>query len=74
MKFRITFKTPDAVSDAIESHGFGYDKSDSEEQADAKYDFADKMKKVAEKFVSYGECVTVEFDTDTQTCEVVSKK
>jgi hypothetical protein len=74
MKFRITFKTPDAVSDAIDDHGFAPNRNDSEEQADAKYEFASKMKKVADKFVSYGECVTLEFDTDTQTCEVVSKQ
>ena len=74
MKFRVTFKTPDAVSDAIERYGFAPDKSDSEEQIESKYHFTSKMKVVTEKFVSYGECVTLEFDTDTQTCEVVSKQ
>jgi len=73
MKFRVMFKTPDAISDAIYDHGFSLKPTDSEEEADAKFEFATKMKKVADKFVSYGECVTLEFDTDTQTCEVVSK-
>lgn len=56
MKFKVTFKTPDAVDYAIEDLS-------EDEQAEAK--------ETARKFVEYGEYVVVEFDTETQTATVL---
>lgn len=57
MKFRVTFKTPDAVQYALE-----------ELPADADFESAQK---VLDKFVEYNEYVRIEFDTETQTATVV---
>ena len=56
--FRIHFKTPDAVYYAI---------------SDMRADSGDieTAKEVIEKFVQYGECVTIEFDSEKQTAIVI---
>lgn len=56
MKFHITFKTPDAVDYAVDEHG---------------QEFKEEIKETAQKFVRYGELVTIEFDTETQTATVL---
>ncbi len=56
MKFSVYFKTPDALDYAIEH-------MDEEEQIQAR-DFAGK-------FIEYGECITVEFDTEEGTATVI---
>jgi len=56
MIFRISMKTPDAADRALE---------DMDE--DEKYEAS----KLLEKFLKYGEYVTLEFDTETQTCKVL---
>ncbi len=56
MKFRVTFKTPDAVDYAVDEYGLEH---------------KDEIKETARKFVTYGEYITVEFDTETQTATVV---
>lgn len=58
MKFTVTFKTPDALDEAI---------------IDASQDMADrnKMRATAKPFVEYGEYISVEFDTETKTAIVV---
>ena len=61
MKFSITFKTPDAVEEAIYDHT--YDDNKQEE-----------MRALTDKFVRYGELITVEFDTETGTATVVPVK
>ena len=55
-KIRISFKTPDAVF---------YAEEDMSEDDKAKFEA------IAKKFIEYGECLTVEIDTDTGTCVVV---
>jgi hypothetical protein len=57
MIIEITFKTPDAVRYALS------DFDDDDDQ--------DKYEAFIEKFVRYGECITIRFDTDKQTAEVV---
>lgn len=57
MKFTLSFKTPDAL-DQIED------------------DFEDELEKnaaieLAKKYVEYGECIRVEFDTETQSAKVL---
>lgn len=55
MKFALHFKTPD-VLDQI-------DHTQDEDKAEEAFNFA-------RKFVRYGECITVEFDTETETAIV----
>lgn len=64
-KIRITFKTPDAVSTAL-SEEFG----DLEEENEKAYQEAEEA---LGKFVKYGELVTIEFDTDEGTAEVLEQ-
>lgn len=61
MKFRVTFKTPDAVSEALDSEEFD---GESEELKQA-------MENFTLQWIEFGEYLTVEFDTARQTCKVV---
>lgn len=60
MKFKVTFKTPDAVQYALEELPAGSD--------------FESAQKVLDKFVEYNEYVRIEFDTETQTATVVTTK
>ena len=60
MQFRVSFKTPDAITDAL-SH---LQESTDDENYEQALEFA-------RKFVKYDEYLTVEFDTDAGTCTVV---
>ena len=57
MIFHVTFKTPDAIEVAADCAGLEQDKFDIE--------------MLAQKYIQYGESVTLEFNTDEQTCEVL---
>jgi len=63
MTIRVTFKTPDAVSYALDRV---LDCNDPEE-----FEQAEVAQKAIDKFVRYGEYITVEFDTDKGTATVV---
>lgn len=56
MKVRLTFKSPDVVDYAIE------DLSEEDKEI---------AKTVIKKFVKYDEYITVEIDTDLETCDVI---
>ena len=56
MKIKVMFKTPDVLEYALD------DLSD-----DDTYDVKQQLK----KFIQYGECVTIEFDTEAGTATVV---
>lgn len=56
MKFSVYFKTPDALDYAL-------DGLSEDEEREAR-DFAGK-------FIEYGECITVEFDTEEGTATIV---
>lgn len=56
MKINIGFKTPDAVYYALDDHITDGEKQDIE--------------KHLEKWIEYGECVTLIYDTVTDTIEV----
>lgn len=85
MKFRVTFKTPDALDYAIKdmngSESCGAPECgdngnpsmcvDCEYSSDLVRDAEYEARALADKFIRYGECVTVEFDTDAKTCVVV---
>lgn len=68
MKIPVTFKTPDALDYALNEHLPSLDENEEgwekreEERAEAKEQF--------EKFIRYGELVTVTLDTDTGKMEV----
>ncbi len=57
MQFRLTFKTPDVTERA-----FSDDMTEDERE---------QVEAVLNKFIKWGECVTIEFDTETKTAEVV---
>lgn len=57
MKLRLCFKTPDVLDYAIEN-------LDENEQNIAR--------EVAKKWIKYGECCSIEIDTDTGTATVLS--
>lgn len=56
MKVIVRFKTPDALYYALEGQ-------EEEDKA--------AIKKVAEKYISYGECISIEFDTETGEARVL---
>jgi len=56
MKTKITFKTPDALFYAIQ---------------DLSPDDRELVEPIAKKFIKYGEIITVEIDTEKETCTVV---
>lgn len=76
MKIRITFKTPDAVDEAIEEAvgntlPVGIPEDEQKAIADLR---VEKVKAASRKWFEWGECATVEWDTDANTCTVVPCK
>jgi hypothetical protein len=55
MKFILSFKTPDVLDAALEEHN----------------DDCDAIEQTAEKFIKYGECISIEFDTEEGTATVL---
>lgn len=78
MKFRLTFKTPD-VLDYLNQDPGPCDKCFDCNQTCLACVRADcssfveheLQKQCAQKFVQYGECITVEFDTDNSSAIVI---
>lgn len=73
MKFTLTFKSPDALDQVLnscpkcEEHPlYVEDCSDC-----ANEDIREDIREAAGKFVEYGEYITVEFDTNTGTAKVL---
>lgn len=60
MKLQITMKTPDCFEYAV-------DGVEIDETTEC------KLKKVFKKFFSYDEYLTVEIDSETETCVVIEK-
>lgn len=56
MKFTVNFKTPDALYYALKNM-----------EEDEEF----KCKEFAEKYIKYGEYISVEFDTETRTVKVL---
>jgi hypothetical protein len=63
MKVRLTFKTPDVLTNAFEGLG----------QDDSGGNHAEILRahELCKKWVTDGEYLTVEVDTEKETCEVV---
>ena len=76
MKFKVTMKDPDTLYDAIgeaveqavsDTIGVG----DQDEREALIKVRVDKVKIICNKWFEYGEYLTVEIDTDAETCTVV---
>ncbi len=76
MKFTITFKTPDAISEAIDTflEERPWCHSYCPEHCDNPDEVSREMRSVAEEYVKYGEYLTVEFDTEAKTATVIRQK
>lgn len=77
MKFQVTFKDPDALydalNDAIDKDDFG-GLTDDEFSA-VKEKRVDSIKSLCcDKWFEWGEYLTVEIDTEAETCVVVPNK
>ena len=78
MKIKVTFKTPDAMEDALD-RAFPVEISEKETVEDDTYE-ENRQAAMYEaeaqlnKFISYGECVIIEVDTETGTATVVPAK
>lgn len=74
MKFKVTFKDPDSLHDAIDE-GLDSDLTKlglSEDEAEAVKDVRkEHVLNACRKWFEYYEYVTLEVDTDAQTCTVV---
>lgn len=77
MKVRITFKDPDGPDDAIEE---AFDNADDlpkdEEEREAVVEMrVEKLREaLTDKWLPYGEYVTLEYDTEADTMRVVPKR
>lgn len=67
MKLQVTFKSPNIISDAIDRYLEDCINDSEEVLADK----AAKLFAVTEKYVKYGELITVEFDTVAGTATVL---
>lgn len=77
MKFQVTFKDPDGPSDCLTEEAEksvaelkGIDDAERSALADLR---REQMQEFAGKFLSYGEYVCIEFDTEAGTAVVVPK-
>lgn len=68
VKFSVIFKTPDAVEYATER--LLQDVSNYETREELRQD----IKEVTDKYIKYGEYITVEFNTEDKTATVVERK
>jgi len=78
MKFKITMKDPDGVPDSIQDAAkemadqvTGVDEDEREGLIESKQE---KLSDLCRKWFEYGEYLTVEVDTETQTITVVERK
>lgn len=69
MKFRVTFKTPDAAEEAFKQAEQYAGEIMPLEEIDEKV--VQPMEAVINRFLKYHELITIEFDTETQTAVVV---
>lgn len=77
MKFKVTFKDPDALDEQVrievnkDLQGLGLD----DDEVEAVFELrCEKVHNKIEKWFQYGEYLTVEIDTDAGTCTVLENK
>lgn len=71
MKFRINFKTPDTMMDAIRQRLEEINFPDTGEGQQARDDLKSHMLEAAQNYISYGEATILEFDTDSNAVRAV---
>lgn len=74
MKFRVTMKTRDALDQAIEDAVAGMPTANAESNEDVycqQQDALMDITRLCEKWFQHDEVLTVEIDTEAQTCTVV---
>jgi hypothetical protein len=73
----ITFKTPDAVSDAVDNEIDQLRELDKElgreQDEEVYYQLKEDWMKFLERFTEYGEYITIEFDLDNETAKVMER-
>ena len=77
MKFIVTFKTPDAVSctiDEIVKDYVEFNDMEGEEAEEEAFLLKEKMTEFSDRFVKYGEIISIEFDMDEETATAVPVK
>jgi hypothetical protein len=74
MIFRTIFKTPDAVYESVkdiaEQEACGI--VDEDENCDRQSEIRTELEDFASKWVKFGEMITVEFDTEKGTANIVT--
>ena len=79
MKFRVTMKTPDALRDSIHNavcdifpSAYEFKNIAEQEQVEESiYNKKCKIEKLCKKWFEYGEYVTLEIDTEKESCTVL---
>ncbi len=75
MKFRVTMKDPDTLHEAIGQAALATDLPLDEDEREAVLSVREKkLADSCRRWFEYGECLTVEVDTDAGTCVVVPVK
>jgi len=77
MKFIVTFKTPDAVSctiDEIVKDYVEFNDMEGEEAEEEAFLLKEKMTEFSDRFVKYGETISIAFDMDEETATAVPVK
>jgi len=79
MKIQISMKTPDAVeyaiNQAVESEDLTRDCDGKEAMdEDERYEFEENLRETCKKWFRYGECVSIEIDTETGEATVLESK
>lgn len=74
MKFTIGFKTPDAIEYALDEYRDYSDESEDGDGMPLSEEQREEAKEKLEKWIRYGEIVTIDFDLDKMTAKVVSIK
>lgn len=77
MKFIVTFKTPDAVEstiDEIVKDHVEFKELEGDEAEEEASLLREKMIEFADRFVKYGEIISIAFDMDEETATAVPVK
>lgn len=75
MRIRVTMKQPDVLDDAITDavSELSISALDEDEMRAVRNTRADKIRGLASRWFEYGEYLTVEIDTEAETCTVVPR-
>lgn len=70
MKFTITFKTPDAVDEAVQEYLSVHEPDEGWTETE-ECEVEEELRGTFEEFIKFGEYVTIEFDTETRSATVL---